>query len=191
MLGVVIAPLAAMLISRVDPRAIMSLGLAIISAMTLYRVTFSQNISLEQMIPIQLAFGSGMPLFFVPLMSVTMATVDQNEMATAAGMASFLRSMSGSFAAAIVMSAWSDGTTTSRVDLIDRIHDQSAVLARLAGGLHDQMAARRVFDGLVESQSVMLSTNHMFQYIGVIIAAVAMGVWLLPRTQGVVAVAAH
>lgn len=189
-LGVIMAPMAALLISRVDPRAVMSLGLAIIASMTLYRVSFSQSISFAQMVPVQLAFGSGMPMFFIPLMAVTMASVNDNEVATAAGLASFLRSMSGSFAAAIVTSAWSDGATISRVDLIGRIHQQGAVLARLAGGLHDQAAARRVFDGLVQSQSVMLATNHMFQYIGIVIAAVAVGVWLLPKPQGALQLAA-
>ena len=71
--GIVVAPIAAIMISRVDPRALMCVGLSIIAGATLYRMTFAQNITFGELIPPQLAFGVGMPLFFVPLMSVSMA----------------------------------------------------------------------------------------------------------------------
>ncbi len=191
-LGVAMAPMVAMLVSRIDARALMSLGLAVVAATTLYRGGFAQSITYWQMVPVQLAFGCGMPLFFIPLMAVTMASVTEGEIANAAGITSFLRSMSGSFSAAIVITVWSDGATRSRVDLIGRIHEPAAALAKLAGGGHDVRLAQRLFDNLIESQSVMLSTNHMFQYIGVVIAAVAAGVWLLPKTKvGASLVAGH
>jgi DHA2 family multidrug resistance protein len=73
-LGVIMAPVAAIMISRVDPRAIMSTGLLIIAADTLYRTTFNNDMTFGQLVPAQLAMGLGMPLFFVPMMSLAMRT---------------------------------------------------------------------------------------------------------------------
>jgi MFS transporter, DHA2 family, multidrug resistance protein len=188
--GVVMAPIAAMLISRVDPRALMSVGLSIIAATTFYRVGFAQNISFAQMIPPQLAFGLGMPLFFVPLMATTMSMVAPDKTATAAGLINFLRSMSGAFATAIVTAMWSDDATRDRVQLVGRLNHPDDTLAKLGGTPHHMGPALQMLDNMVQSQSVMLATNRTFLEIAVIVACVAAGVWLMPRPKGPVRMAA-
>src|SRR5882757_1889125 len=46
--GVIMAPVAAILMTRIDPRALMSLGLVILSAAILYRAGYALNISFEK-----------------------------------------------------------------------------------------------------------------------------------------------
>jgi len=162
----------------------MSTGLAIIAATTVYRMTFAQNMTFGELIPPQLAFGLGMPLFFVPLMSVSMAMVPPDKTATAAGLINFLRSMSGAFATAIVTTMWSDDATRDRVQLVGEIKKPHDVLMKLGGTPHHMGQALQKLDGMVESQSVMLATNRTFLEIGVIVACVSLGVWLLPRPRG-------
>jgi len=183
-LGVFVAPTAAMLISRVDPRALMSLGLTIIAGTTLYRVTFAQNISFGELIPPQIAYGLGMPMFFVPLMSVSMSSVPPEQTATAAGLVNFLRSMSGAFATAIVTASWTDDATRDRVRLVGRLNNTDQTLAKLGGTAHHMAPALQKLDNMVQSQSVMLATNGTFLELAVIIATVAAGVWLLPKPKG-------
>ena len=38
-------------------------------------------------------------------------------------------------------------------------------------------------DGLVQSQAIMLATNHMFLLLGAVVALTAIGVWLMPRPE--------
>jgi MFS transporter, DHA2 family, multidrug resistance protein len=183
-LGIFVAPTVAVLISRVDPRALMSLGLSVIAATTLYRITFAQNITFGQMIPPQLAYGLGMPMFFIPLMSVSMASVSPSQTATAAGLVNFLRSMSGAFATAIVTSSWSDTASRNHALLSGRVNQPGHVLTQLGGTPQHMATALQKLDDMVQSQSVMLATNEMFLILAVVLGCVAAGVWLLPKPKG-------
>ena len=81
--GVIMAPIAAILMTRFDPRILMSLGLVILASAILYRTSYALNVSFETMILPQLAMGFGIPLFFVPLMTLSMTSVRPEETAAA------------------------------------------------------------------------------------------------------------
>ena len=181
--GVIIAPVAAILMTRVDPRAIMSLGLAILAAAILYRTGYALNISFEKMILPQLAMGFGIPLFFVPLMTLSMTSVDAGETAAASGLINFLRTISGAIATAAVVSAWSSNAAASRSDLVSSLTRSKDFLSRL--GEHGMTANQALgsLDGLVQNQSIMLATNHMFLLLGSVVALTAVGIWLMPAPK--------
>lgn len=183
-LGLVMAPIAALLISRMDARILMSFGISVIAASTLWRVTFTPDMTFSDILPAQLALGIGMPFFFVPMMSMAMAAVKPEETASAAGLINFLRTMSGAFATAIVITAWQSGTRAAHVDSVGRLNDSAGVVNTLrhAGMSYNQ--ALHALDNMVQNQSVMLSTNHIFLIVGGILLLAAAGVWLMPKPQG-------
>jgi DHA2 family multidrug resistance protein len=183
-LGVVMAPVAAMMLSRVDPRLIMSTGLCIIAADTLYRVTFNTDMTFGQIVPAQLALGLGMPLFFVPMMSLAMGSVKPEETASASGLINFLRTMSGAFATAIITYAWHDSATHQRANLVGTLNGAQSVLKKFRStGLSAQQALQSL-DNMVQTQAVMLATNHVFQVVGAILLLTAAGIWLMPKPSG-------
>ena len=55
---------------------------------------------IEKMILPQLAMGIGIPLFFVPLMTISMTSVTPGETAAASGLINFLRTIAGAIATA-------------------------------------------------------------------------------------------
>jgi DHA2 family multidrug resistance protein len=183
-LGVVMAPIAALMLSRVDPRYIMSTGLLIVAADTLYRTTFNGDMTFGQLVPAQLALGLGMPLFFVPMMSLAMGSVNPAETASASGLINFLRTMSGAFATAIITFVWHNSSTGIRVDLSGSLNDASGTLAKFRSMGQSAQQALQSLDNLVQTQSVMIATNHMFQFVGAILVVTAAGVWLMPRPTG-------
>src|SRR5947207_9682079 len=128
-LGVAVAPVAALLISRVDPRALMSVGLSILAGVTLWRVTFAQNMTFWQLAVPQLLTGIGMPLFFVPLLGLSVAAVPQAQTASAAGLINFIRTMSGAFGTALITTAWDQSATNARVNLVGNLHHPQSVLS--------------------------------------------------------------
>src|SRR5258708_1619530 len=173
-LGVFMAPVAALLMSRVDPRLLLSFGLSVIAGAALYRITFASNMGFEQMIVPQLAFGLGMPFFFVPLMGMAMASVTKAETASAAGLINFLRTTSGAIATAIVTTAWTDAATANRAQLLGRLNNADSVVTQPRAAGQSAGQALRSLDSLVQGQSVMLATNQMFLVIGAIVALTAM-----------------
>jgi DHA2 family multidrug resistance protein len=186
-LGVFIAPVAALLVSRMDPRILMSTGLAILAGVTLWRTTFAQNITFWQLVMPQLVTGVSIPLFFVPLMGLSVAAVPPEKTASAAGLVNFIRTMSGAFGTALGTTAWDQATTSARVNLVGQLHNPQGTIATLQAHGLSASQALQTFANLVESQAVMLATNRVSFVLAAIIALVAAGVWLSPRPKGPVA----
>ena len=180
-LGVMMAPVAAMLVSRMDPRWMMSVGLGLLAGITLWRTSFAQNITYWQLVVPQLLTGIGMPLFFVPLIGLSVASVPSAQTASAAGLINFIRTMGGALGTALSITLWDNATVAARVDLTGRVQDSQSVLSTLqAHGLSAVQALQNLSD-MVQSQAVMLATNHVFFLLAITLAAVAAGVWLSPR----------
>src|SRR3546814_8341971 len=57
--------------------------------------------------------GSGMPFFFVGLTALALSSVPAKDQTNAAGLMSFLRTLSGAIGTAITMTAWDDASATS------------------------------------------------------------------------------
>ena len=189
-LGVAMAPVAALLISRTDPRLLMSVGLAILAGVTLWRTSFDQDVSFWQLAMPQLATGLGIPLFFVPLLGLSIAAVPPAQTASAAGLVNFIRTMSSAFGTALGTTAWDRATTNARVDLVGNLHQPQSMLATMqAHGLSAAQALHSLGD-LVQGQAVMLATNRVFMALAAIIAMVAIGVWFSPRPKGPVTLSA-
>ena len=179
--GVIVAPIAAVLMTRLDARFIMSLGLVILALSIFYRAGYALNISFEKLILPQLAMGLGIPLFFVPLMTISMTSVSAQETAAASGLINFLRTIAGAIATAVTISAWSTEAVTSRSHLVGRLNASDDLMARLQEKGLGANQALHSLDELVQSQSIMLATNHMFLALGAVVALTAIGVWLMPR----------
>jgi len=179
--GVIVAPIAAILMTRLDARLIISAGLVILALSIFYRAGYALNISFEKMILPQLAMGLGIPLFFVPLMTISMTSVNPQETAAASGLINFLRTIAGAIATAATISAWSTDTTVSRSNLVGRLHLSHDLMTHLEDkGLRLNQALHSL-DGQVQSQSIMLATNHMFLLLGAVVGLTAIGIWLMPK----------
>ena len=182
-LGLFMAPVAALLISRVDPRFLMSSGLAILAGVTLWRTTFAQNMTFWQLVVPQLLTGLGMPLFFVPLLGLSVASVPASKTASAAGLVNFIRTMSGAFGTALVTTAWAQAATHARANIVGTLGQPQVALNTLqAHGLSAGQALQTLGD-LVQSQAVMLATNQVSFVLAAIIASVAVGIWLSPKPK--------
>lgn len=183
LVAVMVAPIAANLLSRVDPRAMMSVGLAIVALDTLWRTSFNTDMTFWGLVPAQMALGFGMPLFFIPLMSISMSSVLPEETASAAGLFNFLRTTAGAFATGVIVFAWHNSTVQSHAEIVGAMSNTSRTLAQLhAAGQSSQQALMSV-DNIVQTQSTMLGTNSIFAVVAVIVAVVSAGIWLVPKPK--------
>ncbi len=178
-----LAPIVANLIGKVDPRFLMSLGLGLVALDTFWRTTFNTDISFWGLVPAQMALGLGMPLFFLPMMSMSMGAVKPEETASAAGLINFLRTMAGAFATGVIVFAWRDSTAASHVDIAGSLNNAPKVLAQMQAAGQGHQQALMSLDGIVQTQSVMLGTNQVFSVVAVILACVSAGVWLMPKPK--------
>jgi DHA2 family multidrug resistance protein len=182
-LGVIAAPITAALMPRVDARILMSSGLMILSGAIFCRSGFATTIGFNQMILPQLAMGIGLPLFFVPLMTLSLKAVQKNEMASASGVINFLRTIAAAIATSIVVATWNDQSIVAHARLASVLRAPDASLSRLeSAGLSGGQAVQAL-DITIWHQAMVLAANNIAIGLSVIIALTAIGIWTMPKIE--------
>jgi DHA2 family multidrug resistance protein len=182
-LAVVMSPIVAQLTRRIDSRALICFGVSLLACVMFWRSSFASNITFDQMIWAGLATGFAMPFFFVPLMGLALGAVKPEETASAAGLISFARTLAGAFGTSIVTSSWENASTRVRATTVGQLHDATGALNTMGRAGFSPGAALDQLDYMVQSQSVMVATNHIFQTIGAIMLVAAATVWLAPKPK--------
>ena len=136
--------------------------------------------------------GIGAPFFFVPLTALALANVKSNEVASAAGLMSFLRTLSGAISTSIVTTAWDDKANILRNDIAGRIKSPEQV-AMMLGDVSEVGVDTALYlaDQTLQNQTIMLSTNHIFLIVSLTFALSALAIWLVPKTTRKVDAPAH
>lgn len=173
-LAVVAAPIVGKLISKFDPRLLVSFGLLGLAVVLGSRTFFTPNMTFWQMAQPQLIQGAFMPFFFLPLMTVALGTIPPRDIANGAAMITFVRTVAGAIAATIMATYWEDQAEVVRVGMVGAIQPEQL-----------GAAGQNPFflDRLVQSQAVMVATNHIFLVVAVGMLLSAVGIWLAPRPR--------
>ena len=184
-LAVLVAPMVAQLSTRVDPRPLVFMGVMWLGGVTLYRSFSSTDMGFWQVALPLLFQGVGMPFFFVPLTGLAMASVEPQEMASAAGLMSFMRTLSGAFATSVVTTAWDDKASYNHADLVGTVDRMGDTLRSLSQSGLSGDAASAQLNQLLQSQSIMLATNQIFLLTSLSFLIAACAIWLAPRPSRV------
>ena len=184
------APLAAGLSARVDPRKLVFGGILWLGVITAWRTVANTDMDFWQVSLPLMAMGLGLPFFFVPSTGLAMASVNEEEMASAAGLMNFLRTLSGAFATSLVNTTWEDRTTLNHAELVGQLDSDASVRTLLEQGGLDAAAINQALEQMLTSQSVMLATNQIMSVVAASFIIAALVIWLAPRPTRVVDAAA-
>ena len=177
------APIAAKLMSRVDPRILISSSVTWLGLMTLWRTSWTTDIDFWSMAMPQIAQGFAMPFFIVPLTALSINGLRPDEVASGAGLQNFLRTMAIAVSTALALTVWGDAQRSSQNDLVGVIRpDQTMTeLQNLGFGMEQ---ARQVVGNLVAQEATTLAVDHTFFVTAVALFVAAALVWIAPRTKG-------
>jgi DHA2 family multidrug resistance protein len=182
-LAVVMSPIVARLTTKVDARLLVSFGVGIMSLVSLWRTGFASNMDFWGVSLPQLAQGFAMPFFFIPLTGLAMSSVLPQETASAAGLMNFMRTTAGAFGTSITTTAWENIATVHRTDLVGILYKPQATMDVMTrAGMSAGQALSQV-DNLVQSQAVMLATDHVFLITSLVFLAGASAVWIAPKPK--------
>lgn len=185
-LAVVCAPLAAKLISWIDARAVISFAAAWMGGVIAWRSTGTTDMTYWQISMQLLAMGAGLSLFFIPLLTVALGNVDDNEVASAAGLLNFTRTLSGAFATSLTVTKWEDGIKYSYAELAEKLDKMGDISRSMLEPGMTLETMRSYLAHLTESQAVMLATNNLLTVMAGIFVIGAIIIWLSPRPTKVV-----
>ena len=184
--AVVMSPIVARLTQKFDSRVLVSFGVLIMAAVSLWRTGFTSDMNFWAIALPQFVQGFAMPFFFVPLTGLALGSVLPRETASGAGLMNFSRTTAGAFAVSIATTAWENTASIHHADLAGTLNNPMGAASTLQGmGLSASQAAGQI-DNLVQSQSVMVATNHIFLLCALMFVAGAAIVWLAPKPKAAV-----
>jgi DHA2 family multidrug resistance protein len=176
-----VAPLTAMLMTRVDHRLLVMVGLLFAAASTLVRVFFNADMTFEQLLWPQVAQGISFPLIVIPLMDMSVSSLPPKDTASGAGQFNFIRTLASAISTALVVAVWISAIESSKAALAGELHNAPGALAQLQASGMPADRALNLLDLSVMAQSVMLGTNRTFLYVGIVMLVAAGAVWLAPK----------
>ncbi|HEX6783088.1 MAG TPA: DHA2 family efflux MFS transporter permease subunit [Sphingomicrobium sp.] len=182
MSALLMAPIAATLSQKVDPRILVSGGILWLAVTSITRVVWwTSGADFWTLALPQLIQGAGMPFFFIPVTTLALGAVDEDEVASAAGLMNFLRTMSGAVATAIGVTMWENGSQTARDTLTGTLNGTQTTMSALqAHGLGVEQS-RAFVSQLVDSQASAITTVNLFELFAVILFGAAAIIWLAPK----------
>lgn len=181
--AVLIAPFASKALVRFDIRLCISGGLLWLVAMSLLRTQWTTDGDFWVFALPQLLQGLGMPFFFIGLMTFALSAVPPEDTASAAGLLSFMRTLSGAIGTALATATWDSATRENHALLAGQLNDAGAALARLQAAGMSQGQARAVLERMVDAQAATIGSNHVFYLAAIVLLAAAGLPWLAKRPE--------
>jgi DHA2 family multidrug resistance protein len=189
--AVIASPIVARLSTRYDPRALVCFGILWLGFTSLLRVHWTSGADFWTLALPQLLQGIGIPFFFIPVTTIGLAAVKPEETASAAGLMSFLRTMSAAIATSVATTSWDDNARVARSELVSKLNTDTTTTALHAAGF-GMGQARGLIEQFVDKESMALATDHLFLISAGVFGIAASLIWLAPRpTRRIAPGAAH
>ena len=178
---VLFTPIIGLLINKVDLRILISIGFIAFALSSFWSANYDTNISYIKLIEPRLLQGVGLAFFFTPLISIVIAGQPRERIASALGLANFLRILGGSFGTSISVTMWDNHEAFHHERLAEQINHfnpiTNDVLQQLQQIGFDPLAAYGVIVRMITNQAFMLSTDDLFWLSGWIFIGLLAIIW--------------
>lgn len=166
--------------SRIDLRLLASVAFMVMGATCFMRADFFIGIDFYHVAMVQLLQGLGVALFFMPVLSILLSDLQQNEIAAGSGLSTFLRTLGGSFAASITTLLWTRRAVMHHEQLAEHITPYSpvtqAAMQQLGHG--DAQVGGSLINGMITQQGFQISFDEVFHALGWVFIGLIFVIWL-------------
>lgn len=180
--GLLVARFPPKLLKHHDIRILLSGGLVWVGATTLFRANWNSEADFLTLALPQMIMGLGMPFFFIPVTALALASVRPDEVASAAGLQNFTRTMSAAIATSIATTFWNNEARVAGSELAGKINPEATSAVLAARGLSPEQV-RMVIAQLVDKEALTLATDKVFIVAALLTFAAAAWVWIAPRPK--------
>jgi MFS transporter, DHA2 family, multidrug resistance protein len=189
-------PVAAALLKKVDARVLLTFGLAIFGGSCFLNSTMTHLTAYEQLKLAQLVRAIGMPMTIVPLTALATGAIESEQNGSASALFNMLRNLGGSIGIAFLATQldWREKLHSARLGenvtglnpaTQERLGEITAYFTSTGG---DTVAAGRQAMGalaeLVRREAYVMAYADAFFLIGVVIAIMLPLVWICRRPKG-------
>ncbi|MEI9887126.1 MAG: DHA2 family efflux MFS transporter permease subunit [Rhizomicrobium sp.] len=183
--AVLLTPLSARLMSRIDARWMASFSLAAFAASYFMRAGLTNDASFMDFVIPLLVQGVAMSAFFVAMLTISLDGISPAQIPSASGISNFARITAGGFAASITTTLWANRETLHQSQLAEQSSLYNPMmqqaLDRLHGlGLTDPQSYRLLARSL-SSQAFLLSSLDLFWLSGWLCVGLVALIWTARR----------
>ncbi len=163
---------------RYDLRWMAAFSFFVIGLTCFMRGRFDTQVDLYHIVMVQLLMGLGIAFFFLPILTILLSDLNGREVAAGSGLATFLRTLAGSFAVSLTTYLWERGAVIHHANLAAHINVYSQQVRQgiAATGGNVQVYAARIND-VITQQATQISVNHLFNLFGFLLLALIAVVW--------------
>ncbi|MFC5527787.1 DHA2 family efflux MFS transporter permease subunit [Rhodanobacter ginsengisoli] len=166
--------------SRIDLRLLASVAFMVMGATCFMRADFFIGIDFHHVALVQLIQGLGVALFFMPILTILLSDLQQNEIASGSGLATFLRTLGGSFSASLTTLLWERRAVAHHEQLAEHItaYNPASQTAMSQLGHGDPQVAGSVINNMITQQGYQISFNEVFHALGWVFIGLIFVIWL-------------
>jgi len=179
--AIMLAPIIGKNIGRLNLRLLASTAFAIFAIGMFWMSTLTDQASYAQLAAPRLWQGLGIPMFFLTLNQIVMSEMKPHEYASAAGLANFLRTISGSITTATTVWLWNDRTDFHHTVLTEHIRPgspgwQQTQQALGSLGVPDT-GALAYAENVITRQAMTLGVNDVYMLFGCLLLCLIPILW--------------
>jgi DHA2 family multidrug resistance protein len=144
------------------------------------RSDFFIGIDFYHVAMVQLIQGLGVALFFMPILTILLSDLQQNEIASGSGLATFLRTLGGSFSASLTTLLWERRAVSHHAQLTEHItpFDSTTQTAMTQLGHGDTQLGSSMINDMITNQGYQISFNEVFHALGWVFVGLIFIIWL-------------
>ncbi|KAF3363141.1 Multidrug export protein EmrB [Chlamydiales bacterium STE3] len=171
-------------VNILDQRLVLTWGYLVFAFTFFWLGDFNTQVSFFHIALPRFIQGIGLACFFIPLVTLSLSQVPNEQLASASGLFNFIRLLAGGgFGTSLFVTLWSRREDYHHSYLIESISPYSPLSRQLFSQITDNLHletqnAKQLVDNTVSSQSYMLATNDVFWLSGWIFLVMIPFIWL-------------
>ena len=165
-LAFLLSPLIGRNIQRLELRTVSSAAFVIFGCCALWFARFPSNAEFSQLVWPRFLMGAGIACFFVPINQIILSGLKPEQIASAAGISNFCRTISASFSTAVTVTLWQHRGDFHHAVLAERMNTANSAATDYLQQLHALGAstprAWSLVESLVQREALTLAVNDVF-----------------------------
>ncbi|HCM32128.1 MAG TPA: MFS transporter, partial [Acinetobacter radioresistens] len=168
--------------TRYDQRALACFGLLVLGGVTFMRALWTSEADFMALAIPQILQGFAVPFFFIPLSNIALASVLPQEITSAAGLMSFMRTMAGAIGASMSATMWDDHAKLARSEIVSSLNPEPTQHALVQSGMSPE-GALAMISNLVNKEALTLAADHVFLLFSLVFVVSGLIIWLCPKPK--------